>query len=92
MDLLTVKEAAERLGRVSEKTVYKLCTDRKLAHFRIGAGRGVIRISEEDLEAYRQSCKVAQYSGRMNLKHIRPRAADWLSGIKIASRGTPRTS
>jgi excisionase family DNA binding protein len=74
MEFLTVREAAERLGRISEKTVYKLCADRKLVHFRIGAGRGTIRISEGDLEAYQQSCKVDQHSGQMNLKHIRRRA------------------
>jgi len=75
MGFLTVKEAANRLGLVSEKTVYKLCADRKLVHFRIGAGRGTIRINEDDLEAYRQSCKVTQPSGQANLKHIRRRTS-----------------
>src|SRR4051812_19722986 len=47
----TVRQVAERL-RVSTATVYQLCADQKLPHFRVGAGRGTIRIREEDLEDF----------------------------------------
>ena len=49
--MLTVKQAAERLG-VSPTTVYGLCQRRWLPHVRIGLGRGAVRIREEDLEEY----------------------------------------
>ncbi len=42
--MMTVKEAAQRLN-VSEKTVRNLLQAGKIGHHRIGAGRGVIRIS-----------------------------------------------
>jgi excisionase family DNA binding protein len=45
---LTVKEVAARL-RVCTATVYRLCADGELRHFRVGAA---IRIGEEDLAAY----------------------------------------
>ena len=51
MALLTIKQAAERLN-VCQATVYDLCTRRKLAHVRIGSGRGTIRIDEAELEAF----------------------------------------
>jgi excisionase family DNA binding protein len=51
MDMLTVKQAAERL-RVSVATVYQLCATRRLAHVRLGLGRGTIRIREDDLTAF----------------------------------------
>ncbi len=49
--MLTVKQAAERLG-VSAATVYQLCAAKLLPHSRVGLGRGVIRISEADLAGY----------------------------------------
>jgi len=49
MAQLTVSQVAERLG-VSLATVYTLCSRRKLAHVRIGVGRGAIRIPEQALE------------------------------------------
>jgi excisionase family DNA binding protein len=51
MAFLTVKQVAERL-QVSAATVYQLCTERKLTHLRVGAGRGTIRVREEDLNAF----------------------------------------
>lgn len=50
-NLLSVREAAERLG-VSADTVYGLCSAGKIAHARVGLGRGKIKISEEALAAY----------------------------------------
>lgn len=70
MTHFTVKQAAERL-HVSIATVYQLCAERKLAHHRIGVGRGTIRISEEDLTAFLESCKVDGQTLPAALKHIR---------------------
>jgi excisionase family DNA binding protein len=47
-DLLTVKQAAERLN-VSIRTVYDLCDNGRLRCQRIGVGRGTIRIRPADL-------------------------------------------
>lgn len=57
MELLTVREAARRL-EVSAATVYALCAERKLAHLRVGTGRGTIRIRVEDLVAFVENRKV----------------------------------
>jgi excisionase family DNA binding protein len=46
---ISVKQAAERLG-VSQSLIYSLCAARRLRHFRVGVGRGTIRIPEEALE------------------------------------------
>jgi excisionase family DNA binding protein len=51
MSYLTVKEAAGRL-QVSAGTIYQLCAEKRLAHVRVGSGRGTIRISEEALEQF----------------------------------------
>jgi excisionase family DNA binding protein len=48
---MTVKEAATRLG-VSTATIYALCAGRKLRHVRVGVARGLIRISESDIDEY----------------------------------------
>src|SRR5262245_14304821 len=47
----TVLEAADKM-KVSSSTVYALCRANRLTHTRVGVGRGVIRISDEDIEAY----------------------------------------
>ena len=49
--MLTVTQVAERL-QVSRSIVYALIDARKLSCHRIGLGRGTIRISESDLDAY----------------------------------------
>jgi len=51
--LLSVKQAAERLG-IATATVYGLCADGRLAHVRI---LNVIRIAPSDLEAFVESCR-----------------------------------
>ena len=58
---LTVAETASHAG-ISVSLVYRLCAERKLAHRRIGCGRGTIRILESDLEEFIQSCRVDQFS------------------------------
>jgi excisionase family DNA binding protein len=53
---LLVSEAAKQL-RCSEMTIYRLCRDGKLPHYRLGVGRGVIRIRSADLAACQQTCR-----------------------------------
>lgn len=50
--MLTVKQAAARAG-VSASLVYAWCREKRLAHYRVGAGgrRGRIRIDPADLDA-----------------------------------------
>jgi excisionase family DNA binding protein len=48
---VTVKQTATRL-EVSVATVYGLVASGKLKHYRIGNGRGVIRIAEEHLTEF----------------------------------------
>lgn len=48
---LTVKEAAARLA-ISVQCVYQLCSRKKLAHLRLGVGRGVLRIPESALDEF----------------------------------------
>jgi excisionase family DNA binding protein len=50
---LTVKAAAERLG-VSASLVYALVASGQLPSYRVGVGRGTIRIDEAALEAVKK--------------------------------------
>lgn len=54
--MLTVPEVAKRLN-VNKQTVYRLCEHNLLANYRIGLGRGTLRIEEDDLEAYLNRAK-----------------------------------
>lgn len=73
----TVRDVA-RLLHVSESAVYALIDSGQLACHRIGNGRGVIRISGDDLDRYLGTCRVekARKGGkpvrvsRRSLKHI----------------------
>lgn len=75
---LTVAQAAERLN-VAAKTVYDLCGSGKLAHHRIGAGRGTIRIKPGDLEEYRREASASRRSETGGLKYLE----------RVASRSRP---
>jgi excisionase family DNA binding protein len=73
--MYTVREIAERLN-VSESNVYALVRSGRLGCYRIGNGRGAIRISEQTLQRYLNGC--CQQEGvkpkttpRPRLKHIR---------------------
>ena len=55
--LLSVKEVAAEL-RLSEDSIYKLCSLKKLRHERHGSKQGRIRIPEEAIEEYRKSVTV----------------------------------
>ena len=52
-EFLTVREAAMRLG-VPERFIYRMAANREITHYRIGIGRGTIRIVAADLEEYIQ--------------------------------------
>lgn len=58
MQMLTVKQAAERLG-LSVSLVYALCAAKKLRHERHGLRRGTIRIPEDAIDEYHRSVTVA---------------------------------
>jgi len=56
MQLLTVRDAAAIL-KVSCSLVYQLVAAGKLPCYRIGTGRGAIRIRSDDLETYVAACR-----------------------------------
>lgn len=74
--LLKPKQVSDRLN-VSLSTVYGLVESGRLGCHRIGQGRGAIRVSEDDLRAYLQSCHsgvpaaTAPRPRRRRLNHIR---------------------
>jgi len=70
MQLLTVREAAVRLG-CSQALVYELCSKRRITHVRLGTGRGTIRIKEEALEELLAACEVKIHEVSKKLRHIR---------------------
>src|SRR6516225_2379257 len=70
MKLLTVRESAGRLG-CSEALVYLLCSERRVAHVRLGTGRGTIRIAEEELDEFLKNSRIDAHSLGKGLKHIR---------------------
>ena len=51
---MTVAQASVRY-LIPERTVYDLCNSGKMAHARIGSGRGRIRIRPSDFDAYLRS-------------------------------------
>jgi excisionase family DNA binding protein len=56
MEMLTVPEVAGYL-RVSRSLVYQLTESGRLPTYRVGMGRGAVRVSKEDLSRYVESCK-----------------------------------
>ena len=73
--MLTVRQAAEQLA-VSPASVYRLVETGKLLAHRIGIGRGTIRISEEQLDAFLSSTETEtppQPSlARRERRHLQP--------------------
>lgn len=67
MNMLTVSQAAERLG-VSKEVVYQLCSKDHAAikHLRIGGARATIRIPEDAIEDYiaRVTIEPTTHAGR----------------------------
>jgi excisionase family DNA binding protein len=76
METRTVQDIA-RILRVSVNTVYQLCADRRLVHFRVGSGRGTIRVRQEDLDAFiagvtvQQEVPAAPKPSPTKLKHLK---------------------
>jgi excisionase family DNA binding protein len=72
--LLTAREVAAML-RVSANCVYDLIAKGKLACYRVGVGRGAIRLRRSDVEAYLDACRKekreeAPRMPRARLKHL----------------------
>jgi excisionase family DNA binding protein len=71
---VNVKQAAARL-EVSVATVYTLVAAGKLKHYRIGNGRGVVRIAEEHLAEFLERAEPEAAppapAPRVRLKHLR---------------------
>jgi excisionase family DNA binding protein len=72
ISLLTVEEVATQL-RVRPRTVYELCNARTLPHHRVGQGRGMIRITQPDLDHYFQQGRVEPKRFRELLPPLVPR-------------------
>jgi excisionase family DNA binding protein len=76
VELLTVAQAAERLG-VKAQLVYQLCAAKKLRHARIGNGRGTIKIPAVAIDEYLSGVMIAPKKDelpperRAKLKHLR---------------------
>ena len=67
--MLTVGEVAKRL-RVSRNTVYGLVENERIGHIRIGTGRGTIRITEDDLASFIESCRAERRAASTPLRHL----------------------
>ncbi len=72
VNLLTVETVADRLS-CARSTVYSLLSSGKLSGFRIGPNHGGVRISEDDLLTYLESCRVAAKKGDVERKPRHPR-------------------
>lgn len=58
MNLLTIPEFAEQI-RVSKSLAYRLISEHKIRHVRIGVdGKGAIRIPEDAISEFLRSCEV----------------------------------
>lgn len=65
--MMTIAEIAKKL-HISPACAYALVESKELAHYRIGVGRGTIRVSEEQLEAYLKKKEVAKPA--LQLRHL----------------------
>ena len=59
--MFTVNEIATKL-KISRSSVYNAIETGDLPHHRFGAGRGTIRISEEQLQQYLERTRVEEQS------------------------------
>ncbi len=70
--MFTVKAVAARLA-CSQATVYSLIASGRLRHYRIGTGRGAIRVSEEQIAEFlsgAESRTAAAPSSPVKLRHL----------------------
>ena len=72
--MLKISEVAARLN-LSESSVYELVEAGKIVVHRFGKCRGAIRISEDDLRTYIESCRVGSEStptrSKRTLRHLK---------------------
>jgi excisionase family DNA binding protein len=73
--MYTVQDAATRL-MVSAALVYELVALGKLPCYRIGRGRGAIRISEEHIQSYLKSVEKKSRSARVTVQPLRNLSLD----------------
>jgi excisionase family DNA binding protein len=69
--VLTVKEVSRRL-RVSPSTIYNLVEGGQISCHRIGKGRGSIRFTEAQVEAYLHACEVDAGARRTDSNFTHP--------------------
>lgn len=70
---MRVREVAARL-EISSSLVYQLIATGKLRCYRIGNGRGVVRVTEEQLQEYLKAAEPAPAQppkNRVRLRHLR---------------------
>jgi excisionase family DNA binding protein len=69
---MTVKQAATRL-EVSRSLVYAMVSAGRLRHYRIGTGRGAIRIPEEAIDEFLKTAEVVIPAARqvVRFRHVR---------------------
>ena len=79
--MLTIKQVAERL-QISANTVYRLVQKGRISSFRIGDQGGAIRVSEEDLASFIESCRQER---RPADRRTRPQPATKLKHIRLSS-------
>lgn len=68
--LLTLADASTVLG-ISECTLRLMVRDGDIPHYRVGQGRGLIRFSSADLEAYLAGRRVGEWEKPIN--GVRPK-------------------
>jgi excisionase family DNA binding protein len=54
---MDIKQAAERIGR-SEITLRRMIAKKEISHRRIGSGRGLIELTEDDVQDYLERRRV----------------------------------
>lgn len=79
--LMTVKEVAHFL-RLSLAETYRLVNSKALTHFRVGPGRGAIRIQESDVATFLENRRQGQLTPPTGETHLR-RAAKPLKHIQV---------
>jgi excisionase family DNA binding protein len=89
----TVQEIATQL-KVSRSNVYQLVERGVLVAHRIGAGRGCIRIAQEDFEAYLESVRLLpalSASRRSTRSSARPRIPGLFKHLEVNRRPSSRS-
>lgn len=66
----TIAEIAQLL-RVSKQVVYALVQSGQLIAHRIGVGRGTIRVTDEDFEAFLNSCRDKPQLKTSSISHLK---------------------